>query len=235
MCESRIPTNPSHYRGDVMDFDQQLKTLAAHYSSRGYDVTVMPTSDQLPDFAKDFKVEIMACRSDDSALVSVKKSVKEFETDSELTRYARLTEQKPGWRFDAVVLSPDAIPAAPSLADLKEPSEENIRKRVEVAKQWIAIDTNQALVAAWSVLEAATRRWLQSTRRDPGKIRTSITLMNELLSGGAISRSDFEQIQGLSQLRNSIVHGFDTAEIEPGSVEFLLSVADGLLNSAKAA
>ena len=47
--------------------------MADLYLGQGYDVNVWPSPDQLPPFARDFKVEVVARRGTEGVLVAVRK------------------------------------------------------------------------------------------------------------------------------------------------------------------
>jgi len=90
----------------------------------GYKVVVRPGADDLPAFAKDFKVEIVARRDDGSVLASAKKSQSDLEADREVARYAEIIEKQPGWRFDLMVLGSERKPM-PEKRDAQEPPEKD--------------------------------------------------------------------------------------------------------------
>ena len=216
-----------------MDIEQSLIHMADRYHSQGYQVVVHPEPKDLPEFAKTFKVEIVARRDDGSALVSAKKSPRELEADPNVAKYAEITEKQAGWRFDVVVLGPDDETKMPDRRGAKEPSEEDLRNQVEIVRKLLEANLNQqALVLAWSVLEAAMRRRLQAEGEEAGWGSSPRTMLNELLSAGAISNSVFRDLEGLFQARSAIVHGFTMPIIEPGAVNFILDVARKLLEES---
>ena len=59
-----------------------------------------------------------------------------------------------------------------------------------------------------------------------------MSMLNELISWGIISHSDFRDLEGLSRLRNIIVHGFSVPEVGSGVVPFLVSSARRLMEEA---
>src|SRR5206468_2050575 len=87
------------------------------YREQGYQVVLRPGPDDLPPFAKDFKVEIVATRADGGVVASVKASAKDFETDRELSRYAEVIGKYPQWRYDVFAVGP---PEASSPEDKRE-------------------------------------------------------------------------------------------------------------------
>jgi hypothetical protein len=217
-----------------MDIEQRLTNIADRYRSQGYQVVMHPEPKDLPDFAKTFKVEIVARRTDGSALVAVKKSPKELEDNPNVAKYAEITAKQPGWRFDIVVLGPNDETKMPDQRDAQEPSDEDLEHQFQLVRRFVDAKLNQqALVLAWSVLEAAMRRRLQAEGEEAGWGSSPRTMMNELLSAGAFSNSVFQDLEGLFQGRSAIVHGFTMPIIEPSAVNFILDLARKLLEESK--
>jgi hypothetical protein len=69
-----------------MNLEQKLDTVADGYRARGFQVVVRLGPDDLPPFAQDFKVEILATGPDGNALASVKASASELEAGPNLPR-----------------------------------------------------------------------------------------------------------------------------------------------------
>src|SRR4051812_36044330 len=110
MSGSMTPYPHSRYRSDTMNNGQRLNQVADRYRSLGFKVVIHPQPDQLPPFAKDFQVELVATKEDGSALVVAKNSPSELEGDPNVQRYADLTNGQAGWRLDLLVLGPDTPP-----------------------------------------------------------------------------------------------------------------------------
>jgi hypothetical protein len=218
-----------------MNFDQRLDQVANKYRGQGYEVIVRPKSDDLPSFAKDFKIDMIAKRNDGCVLVSAKKSQSDLESDREISNYAEITGKEPGWRLDLVVLGSES-PQMPSKKDATEPSEEDTRRALgEVERILQAGFTEQALIAAWAVLETAMRRRLRASGEDAGWGLSPRTMINELYSSGVLQSSVVRDLEGLFQLRTAIVHGFTSSGIQSGAVQFLVETARMLLDESRAA
>ena len=131
---------------------------------------------------------------------------------------------------------PDDEVKMPDKRDAKEPSEEDLRLQFEIVSRLLDSNVNQqALVLAWSLLEAAMRRRLQAEGEEAGWGTSPRTMLNELLSAGAFNNSVFRDLENLFQTRSAIVHGFTMPTIEPSAVAFLLDVARKLLDESKTA
>jgi hypothetical protein len=223
-----------------MDYEQELYRLADTYRGHGYDVTVRPGPDQLPPFARDFRVEILGRRGAEGVLVAVRKDRDEMAADSNMPRYAETTGAQPGWRFDFAILEPEK-PNAREARGAKELSEEDIDKSLGQARELSRMGfTRLAVVAAWATLEAAMRMRLRALGQDAGWGSMPRQMTRELYSAGELSPDEFRRIESASQLRNEIVHGFLPQPAEPGDseaamVEVLSNVAHRLVSESQLA
>ncbi|MBI3468271.1 MAG: hypothetical protein HY000_35150 [Planctomycetes bacterium] len=217
-----------------MDIQQRLKQVADGYRAQGYNVVVRPGRDDLPDFAKDFRVEFLARRNDGCILASAKKSQSDLEADQELPRYAEVVGKQPGWRFDIFVLEPESHPL-PEKGEAREPSEEDIHRAIADVEEMVRVGfVQQALIAAWAVMESAMRRRLQADGQDSAWRSSPRSMLNELYSDGVLQRSVFRDLEGLLQARSAIVHGFAPPVIDSSSVGLLVDTARMLLEESLA-
>jgi hypothetical protein len=193
--------------------------IADMYRGQGYDVTVRPSADQLPPFATGFRVEILARRGGQGVLVAVRKNRDELEADSHLSRYAEVTAAQPGWRFDLAVLE-GQNPNTRELRGAREFSGDDITQSLEQAEQLDKAGfPRYAVVAAWAALEAAMRIRLRASGREAGWGSRPGEMLRELYSAGALTPTEFRQVESASQLRNQIVHGFDPPPGESVALE----------------
>ena len=146
-----------------MNTEQDLNQVAKQYKC-----TRLPSVGQTPAWGfaivcKDFKVEILAKRDDGNVLASVKKNSAELEADSNVPRYAEITGQQLGWRFDIIILGAES-PLAKLSRKSKEPSEDDLRKALNDVGGMLRAGYLGAppFTAAWSALEAAMRKKLRA-------------------------------------------------------------------------
>src|SRR4051794_31712798 len=218
-----------------MDFEQGLKQVADLYEKQGYAVTLRPGGEELPPFAKDFKVEILARRDSGGVLVSVKKNREEFETDADVPRYAELTPQHPGWRFDFAILGKES-PTARDVRGAKEPSENLIASFLSHAEALLGHGYSpSALLIAWSGLEAAMRRRLQAEGEEVGWGSAAGEMLSQLNSAGIVSADEFARLELASRQRNVLAHGFVGPDVDAETVRFLIEIAKRLLQESQAA
>lgn len=220
-----------------MDFEQELNRLADTYRGHGYDVAVHPSPDQLPPFAKDFRVEILGRRGAESVLVAVRKDRDAVAADSDMPRYAEVTGSQPGWRFDFAILESEK-PNIREVRGAKDFSEDDISQSLEQARELSRLGfTRYAIVAAWATLEAAMRMRLRAYGQDVGWGSIPRQMTRELFSAGELSPDGFRRIETASQIRNQIVHGFASPSSEPdnseaATVELLNDVARRLVRES---
>jgi uncharacterized protein YutE (UPF0331/DUF86 family) len=218
-----------------MDFEQELKRVAGQYEGQGYTVTVRPKPEQLPPWAKDFKVELLAKRTDASALISVKRNLDEVSADPEMPRYASIVTEQPGWRFDFVILEGER-PMEREVRGAREFSGEDIKQTLVDAENMSRSSfTRAAIITAWSGLEAAMRIRLRASGEDAGWGTNPRSMLNELYSSGVFTADEFRQLERLSQLRNAIVHGFISPTSEEGVVQLISDITRRLLEDSQPA
>jgi hypothetical protein len=216
-----------------MNSEERLNYLGERYRSRGFNVVIHPKPEDLPAFAKDFKVEMVATKDDGSVLVAAKDSRSDFEADAEVARYAEIIDKHPGWQFDVYVLGPERQVKVDQ-GKAKEPPDEQIARDLNGVEQILQAGfVEQSLVAAWSALEAAMRKKLLSGGESVGWGTSPRTLLNELYSVGSLSTSLFRDLEKLYQSRSMIVHGFTAPSVEPRDVQLLVDTARRLLTDSQ--
>jgi hypothetical protein len=200
-----------------MDFENELERVAQQYRDEGYVVVTHPGTDQLPAFAADFGVSLLATRGAERALVQVKRDRSELEADPDVPVRAGITNAHPGWQYDLVILN-EGDPLRRMTRDAREPSKEEIDDMLAYVERTIqAGDLRAACVFAWSTLEAAMRH----ACRDAG-LSTPRTTAGELLrtlyGNGVLSRESFDQLNRSFRLRTEIVHGLVPPAVDPDLV-----------------
>jgi hypothetical protein len=210
-----------------MNFEEELDRIAALYRRQGYEVVIRPGPTQLPAFAHDFKVELLAHRADQGVLVAIKKNRQAIAADGNIQRYAETTGLQPGWRFDFVILEPENT-LARELVGAKEFSDEDILGSLEQATRLVRDGLDQyAVVAAWAAFEAAMRTHLRLSGQEAGWGTPPREMLRELYSAGAFAPEEFARIDLAFRLRNQIVHGFSPLpsgiQMSNGAIVELLS------------
>jgi REase_AHJR-like len=218
-----------------MNFEKELERVAGLYTSQGYQVVVRPGPEDLPPFARDFKVEIVARRVATGVLVTVKKDRIQFAADPNVPRYAEVTGAQPGWRFDFAIVGAED-PALREFPDARELSDEDIDKGLVDAEQLIGTGyVRPAVITAWAGLEAAMRRRLRAMGEKAGPGTTPLSLVGELYANGSFFPEELENLERIYLLRNEIVHGFAAPTVDAGDVRFLVDTGRRLLEESQPA
>lgn len=210
---------------------RRVRALAREYRKKGYAVVVEPGAEDLPDFLKSCKPNLLATNDRERVVVEVKSRQSLSEPPS-LTELAQALEGKPGWRFEFVMTNPiremeEDEPSPPPLTPQK------IRERLDQTRRLAEGSEHReaALLFAWSVAEAALRLVADREGLSVGATNP-VHAIKKLYSMGLMDRGDYELLSASAPIRNAIVHGFDVERFDAASVDQILAVADRLLREA---
>jgi HEPN domain-containing protein len=219
-----------------MDLEYEIKRVAETYEAHGYEVTSWPTAEDLPEYAKDFTVELLGKRGNEGVLVSVKKDRGEVAADPNLTRYAEVTHAQKGWRFDLAILEAEK-PNAKDIDGAMDFSEQDVERSFSESLDLVDRGfLRPAVITAWAAFESAMRQRLRAAGERAGWGSSPRSMLNELYSNGMIDRDEFLRLEALSRLRNQIVHGFvSTVGSEAEAVPFLCGVGRRLIEESRLA
>src|SRR4051812_2664686 len=89
----------------------KLELVAAEYRQKGYDVSIRPGSENVPQFLAPFQPDLIVTSANDNAVIEIKSS--RDLTSGSLTQLAAKVESKPGWRLELVLVNPPAVQEVP--------------------------------------------------------------------------------------------------------------------------
>ena len=209
---------------------ERLLKLAEEYRERGYEVSFHPNVEDLPDFLKSYRPDMIVRLGKESVVIAVKsRSSLNSSSTQYLRNLAQAVAENPGWRFELVMTNPeDAVYFPKAEGSLQE---HEIEARLPVAKQLVAQQhLESAMLYSWSLVEAtlrivAEKEELSLTRLQP------LFLVKQLASEGVISQSEYQLLMNALSLRNAIAHGFKTTQLTQNSVCELIEIAEQLLKS----
>lgn len=184
-----------------------LEDVAQQYRANGYTVVVHPQREQLPPFAADFDVQILATRAGVSALVLVKNDRIELRASPHVLEQARITGEQPGWRYDFAILN-GTDPRLEALSGGATPTHEQIEQMLAEGERAALAGADRAgFLLAWAGLEAAMRD-LAGRAGLGGRVGVSAgELIGQLTSWGYLSREDERRLDGLRDAQVQLVHG----------------------------
>jgi hypothetical protein len=211
---------------------ERLLQLAEEYRNKGYEVFLQPNLEDLPDFLRSYRPDLIAKQVNDSVIVEVKsRSSLSSSSTQYLRNLAQVVEQHPGWRFELVMTNPeDATYFLKAESSLQQPE---IEAGLQVARQLVAQHPESAILYSWSLVEATLRlvsehEGLSLQRFDP------LYLVKQLVTEGVISRPEYQLLMNAISLRNAIAHGFKRTQLMQESVYELIDMTEKLLETLQA-
>jgi uncharacterized protein YutE (UPF0331/DUF86 family) len=206
---------------------ERLLQLAEEYRNKGYEVSFLPNPEDLPDFLRAYRPDMIAQREDESVIVEVK-SRRSLNSSSGqyLQNLAKSVEQHPGWRFELVMTNPEDAEYPQKIEGSLQQSE--IESRLQVARQLATQHPESAILYSWSLVEA-TLRLVAETEGFSLQRPNPAYLVKKMVAEGVISRPEYQLLIDAISLRNAIVHGFKTSQIMPEFICGVIDIAEQLL------
>lgn len=208
---------------------ERLLQLAEEYRNKGYEVSFHPNPEDLPDFLRNYRLDMIVRRGGETVIIEVKSRHSLTSSSREyLQSLAQSVEQHPGWRFELVVTnSEDTVYSSKAEGSLQKPE---IEARLKIARQLATQHPESAILYVWSLVEA-TLRLVAEHEELSLKRQDSLYLVKQLVTEGVISRPEYQLLMDTLSLRNAIAHGFQATQITQESVYELIDVAEQLLKT----
>jgi len=206
---------------------ERLLQLAEEYRNQGYEVYFHPSLEDLPNFLKNYRPDMIARRGNEAVIIEVK-SRRSLSSSSRqyLQNLAQSVEQHPGWRFELVMTNPEDAVYPPEAEGSLQASE--IETRLQIARQLATQHPESALLYSWSLAEASLRLVAENEGVIVQKLDPHY-LVKQLVTEGVISRSEYQVLMNALSLRNVVAHGFKTVQITQESIDQLIDIAEQLL------
>lgn len=205
----------------------RLLELVTEYRQKGYEVLLSPKPEELPDFLRSYRPDMIVSRGEEKVVIEVK-SRPSIASAQYLRGLAQAVEEHPGWRVELVMTNPeDALYSAKVEGSLQE---HEIKSQLQVARELTVHHPESAILYAWSLAEATLRLLANKEELDlqrPEPLR----LLKQLATEGVISKAEYQSLMNAFGLRNAIAHGFKTTHLTPNVVLNLIEVTEQLLNS----
>ncbi|MBG1260021.1 hypothetical protein [Nostoc commune] len=208
---------------------ERLLKLAEEYRDKGYEVFFHPNLEDLPDFLKTYRPDMIVRRGEENVVIEVKSRASLNSSSNQyLSNLAKAVEKHPGWRFEFVMTNPEDIMY--SLKAEGSLQEDEIESQLQVARHLTTQHPESGILYSWSLVEATLRLLAQKEELslegfDP------LYLINQLATEGVISKSEYQLLMNLLPSRNSIAHGFKTTELTQNSVYELIELTEHLLKT----
>lgn len=204
---------------------QRLLEIAREYRRQGYDVTLSPSREQLPDFLVPFQVDMIA-HPQENVVVEVR-SQESLAQAPELDAIAQAMQRKDHWRFELVVTNPRERNGL-QIKDAKLLEQDDIHYRLQEIRNLVTQEYGEAaFLLTWSVLEAMLRRSAQAERIELVQ-DTPPHLIKTLFTYGLLSQEQYRILQMGLNTRNLLVHGYKVKQSFTHLLNDLLLIVEQL-------
>ena len=89
---------------------ERLLKLAEEYRDQGYEISIHPNPEDLPDFLRNYRPDMIARSEDETVVIEVKsRSSLNSSSAQYLPNLAQVIEQHAGWRFELVMTNPEDV------------------------------------------------------------------------------------------------------------------------------
>lgn len=211
---------------------ERLLKLAQEYQEKGYEVSLHPNFDELPEFLRAYRYrpDMIVRRGEESVIIEVKSRSSLNISSEQLRTYAKAIEKMPGWRLEFVMINPEEETYSSNVERSLKQNE--IESQLQTINQLSSQHLESAFLFCWSLVEATLRLVTEQEfgilqRVDP------LYLIKQLATEGVISRTDYKLLMNALSLRNAIAHGFKTTQLSQNAMAELIKITEQLLQTLK--
>lgn len=206
--------------------DALMRRVAQRYEKEGYRVFIEPQGQTLPFNLGSYRPDLLAMKSEnDGYIIEIKSNANRVSVDK-FRELAETIAQHNGWRF--LLVTGDDI----SLNESEQKSEklllswEQIFTRKEKAEKLLSLgEIEGAFLAFWGIFEAMMRKQAEQASIPIERFPTS-SLIRHLYSQGELSIEQFDKTTELLTVRNQLVHGYQSQNLEKEVVELQKLVSE---------
>lgn len=202
--------------------ESPIYDIAEEYKQRGYRVSVLPPTSQLPKFLNKFRPDIIAESSNESVVIEVKSSNKVRGADY-WKELSSVVQQHPGWRLELIVNNTPKSRRPETLN--KTLIKERLQEGQDLSKKEMLA---ASLLITWSAVEAAMRLASKNHEIDLPDLRPA-TVISRLYSDGLLERSEYDFLLESMRIRNAAAHGFYEGRVKQSFLKRLQQIASRLL------
>jgi len=185
-----------------------LKKIARQYSTEGYEVFIAPTAAQLPELLRNYRIDLLCKRGEETVIVEVKRSGSE-KLDPKLHALAEAVSRIPNYRFDFIAAARDPRPRqAEWLAAEELSSLVNEATRLQHMDHLTA-----SVMLLWSATEG-TLRLLAAQEHVSAEMQNPSVLIKSLYSNGVLDKGQYSVFQRAVRYRNAAAHAYKTESID---------------------
>jgi uncharacterized protein YutE (UPF0331/DUF86 family) len=201
----------------------KLEQIAAEYRQKGYEVSIRPDSETIPQFLAPFQPDLIVRSKDDNAVIEVKSS-KDL-TSGSLAQLAAKIESRPGWRLELAVVNQPFAQEVPLYGVLvTEDRVDHILRQAQVLSREKSYEP--AALMAWAAAEAILRRMAVASGVEVEKKSTG-SVLKLLYALGLIDSDQYDNFSRAMEFRNAFAHGFE-ASLQPENIDRVIHDVESL-------
>jgi Holliday junction resolvase len=185
-----------------------LKKIARQYSAEGYEVFIAPTASKLPESLRNYQVDLLCKRGEETVIVEVKTSGSE-KLDPKLHALAEAVSRIPNYRFDFIAATKDPRPRKTEWLTAEELS---ILVNEATRLQHMDLPTASVMLL-WSATEG-TLRLLAAQERISAEVQNPAMLIKNLYSNGVLDKDQYSVFQRAVRYRNAAAHAYKIESID---------------------
>jgi len=213
----------------IWDYSDNLESIAQAYKRLGYNVSISPKSEELPDFLRKFDPDLIAKKPGENIIVELKKRTHArgitywLDIDNEIRNH-------PEWKLQLV----DQGSMDSDLAPNAESSDRNsiVSKFVEAKKLAEFNYYESAVVLAFGATEAAMRSIVTTKKLTWDRLGV-LTLISAVLQAGYLDVDQAKFLNDMMVQRGRIVHGQYKSMVDKTQLERLIEVGQELVGYLK--
>ncbi|MEA5533735.1 hypothetical protein [Crocosphaera sp. XPORK-15E] len=197
--------------------------IAQKYKEQGYEVWIEP--DAVPFDLSGYRPDLVVKKSDhEGYIIEIKSQSSKQITIDRYKEIAEIVAQHSGWRF-LLITGDDQVPINPSNSNSLLSWEKIIKKRKTVDNLITLEDQESAFLILWIILEVLLRKQAEKVSI-PIERFSPVSLINHLYSQGELSIEQYNIVINLYNIRNQLVHGFQTVEFNQEILSQLQQLVD---------
>lgn len=200
---------------------EALDLIANELEREGYEVIRQPRGDFLPAFLQDVRPDAIAIKRKPNLIIEVIRKG-QVDTAEKVNFLEGIVAEHPDWKLKVVYYKSHN----PKFSPLDTKVLEEVVQRVE---KLIDIDLAASFLLAWSLIEAQARVRLSEGHSRPMAPRS---VVNALVSEGAISQDEGARLFKLADMRNQLAHGQLDLAISDNDTRDVLDIAKELQKCA---
>jgi REase_AHJR-like len=207
--------------------DTSVSKIAEKYRQEGYKVFIDPEPEDIPFNLGIYRPKLMVKKNESEGYIIEFNASGRQPSIDRLREIAEIVSEHTGWSF-LLITEQDAL-LKDCAKEVNLLSWELIISRKTRGEHLISLGENEgAFLSLWGTLEALLRRRAEEVTIPIERFPT-VSLIKHMYSQGELSMEEYDRAMLLLSVRNRLIHGFQTPEVNE-SVSELLALVNELIS-----